>query len=130
MARTRNVALLLLVFAFGLPAWAHHAPDGPIKVHAEGATKDPVTFDHPKHFAGEPELQQNCKRCHHQVENTDAMKNEASWKCTACHTTEGKGDAPEVKEAMHGKDSGVCRECHFGSSAVKRLKCGDCHSGD
>lgn len=126
----KRIAILstLLVFGLGAAAWAHHAPTEPVKIHAEGAKKEAVVYDHQKHFAAKPELQQNCNRCHHNVENTDAKKGEAPWKCTECHTAEGKDGAPGVKDAMHGK-KGACRECHFGGDAVKRLKCGDCHNG-
>jgi hypothetical protein len=77
--------------------------------------KPPVAFDHAKH--GEVA----CVECHH---------NEADgkFKCGECHKAEPEGDTVKIKDAMHKKDSGKCRSCHFGKeTTAKKLKCADCH---
>ena len=124
--RTVIFCTILALCAWGGAGWAAgHAPKEPVTVEAKDARKAPVSFDHQAHFKAQPDLQEDCKRCHHQVEDTSVGPDQAKWVCTECHM-EKKGEAPDIKDAMHGP-KGACRDCHFGSDAVKKLKCNDCH---
>jgi hypothetical protein len=39
---------------------------------------------------------------------------------------EGKDGVSKLQDAMHGREKGACRSCHFDEGANK-LKCADCH---
>ena len=93
-------------------AVAKDAPGGVINVSSPGAKKEPVPFDHAKH------KDMKCDQCHH--------KGLDDPKCSTCHTVEGKDGVSKLQDAMHGKDKGACRSCHFDDGA-KKLKCADCH---
>ena len=104
------VAALVMLCVRAL-AGAEQAPDKLVFESKMGA----VTFDHAKH--GDVA----CVDCHHD-------EADGKFKCGGCHKAEPEGDIPKIKDAMHKKDSGKCRSCHFGKQATaKKLKCADCH---
>ena len=90
------------------------AADAPEKIviNEIQKSKPAVTLNHKAHA----DKIGKCQTCHH--------KNEAGkeQKCSECHKATKTGDAPEFKEAMHGK----CKGCH---SKEKKgpTKCDECH---
>ncbi len=106
--------LLALSLSLGARAAQVAAPAKPIQVTNFGG-KQAVTFDHAKH------AKVDCTTCHH----ASAKENH---KCGECHLAK-EGKAPAIKDAMHGKDKGVCYGCHFQAEAKHKLKCSDCHKG-
>lgn len=93
------------------------APAAPAPVTNFG-TKAPVIFDHGRH--ARPEL--TCATCHHTAA-------EGKYRCGECHGLEAAGQTPGIKDAMHGKDKGVCYACHLQKDAAHKVKCSDCHKG-
>ena len=107
------VTAVMFALSLGLgAAVAKDAPGAPVKVSNFGKKKV-VEFDHAKH------KDLKCDQCHH--------KGMDEPKCGACHKLDD-GDAPKIKDAMHGKDKGSCYECHLQKDADKKLKCADCHA--
>lgn len=104
------MSITALVLAADMPAKA-------MKVRNFG-TREAVTFDHAKHSAAKIE----CATCHH-----NAAKGE--FKCGTCHGLDAKDKTPSMKEAMHGKEKGVCYPCHVKPDAAQKKKCADCHAG-
>lgn len=105
-------AAVAVSLGLGLSALAENAPKEPVKVTNYGK-KDAVTFDHSKHSAVK------CEQCHH-----NGLKDP---KCGDCHKLDD-GEAPKIKDAMHGK-KGACYACHYDKGAEHKLKCNDCHKG-
>lgn len=117
----KNIIAILAAYALAMglvaAAFASDAPTAPIKVTNNGM-KGAVTFDHAKHAGKALE----CKTCHHKGD-------QPAVKCGTCHGAEEKGGAPNLKDAAHGKDKGVCYACHLKPEAVNKKKCADCHAG-
>lgn len=86
-------------------------------------TKDAVTFDHSLHTGEGTE----CVACHHTA--TAEAADTAQYKCGECHKVEAENDTPKIKDALHGKDKGVCYSCHLEKEAANKLKCASCHKG-
>jgi hypothetical protein len=106
------VVSVLVALGLGLgTALSADAPKGPVKVTNFGG-KEVVTFDHGKHSGAK------CADCHHN-------EKDGKFKCGECHKKE-KGKASGLKDAMHG-EKGVCKSCHFGDKAAKKLSCNGCH---
>jgi hypothetical protein len=93
------------------------APGEPITVSNFGK-KAAVTFDHALHTTQGTE----CASCHHKADSGD-------YKCGGCHKGAADGDKPKIKDALHGKDKGVCYSCHLAKEAPNKLKCANCHNG-
>ena len=111
-----TVVLFALSLGFAIAA---NMPKGDIAVDSGNGKKTAVTFSHAKHQAKDIK----CDACHHQVDGKDNTE-----KCGSCHTL-GGGDAPKLKDALHGKKGpGKCYTCHLLKGAEKKLKCGDCHT--
>ena len=104
--------VMVAVFSAGVIV----AADAPEKIVIKEIqkTKPAVTFSHKAHA----DKIGKCAECHH--------KNEAGkeQKCSECHKAKKTGDAPEFKEAMHGK----CKGCHSKDATKKApTKCDGCH---
>ena len=99
-------------------AFAKDMPAGDITIDSGNGKKPGVSFSHAKHKEGGAK----CEDCHHKGVDPDP-------KCSTCHTLDG-GDAPKLKDAMHGKDpAGACYSCHLNKeTAEKKLKCAECHA--
>ena len=111
----RTAAVLIAIVIPVAAALAVNMPAEPAQVTNYGK-KAPVLFDHAKHVG--PEL--DCAACHHN-------SGEEHYQCGSCHKLEAQGDAPAIKEAMHGKDKGVCYACHLQKGAEHKKKCAECH---
>lgn len=111
----RTVAILI---AIAIPVAASIAADMPAEPTAvtNYGKKAPVVFDHAKHAGGGLE----CASCHHTADT-------GQYKCGECHKLETENGAPPIKEAMHGKGTGVCYTCHLQKEAQNKMKCAECH---
>ncbi|GAB4256003.1 MAG: hypothetical protein Kow0092_01710 [Deferrisomatales bacterium] len=118
---TLVVACAVAVLGLGA-AWAVEMPQGPVSILTDGAKKPAVSFDHSLHMEKNPELKDNCQRCHHK--GTDSVDH---MKCRNCHGIKAEGDKPKIKDAMHKRGKGKCYACHFPKDAKKKLKCNNCH---
>ena len=100
-------------------AFAADMPGGDISIDSDNGKKPAVTFSHAKHKAKDIK----CDACHHQVKGAENFK-----ECGSCHMIDA-GDAPKLKDAMHGKDpAGACYTCHLLKGAEQKRKCADCHA--
>lgn len=115
--KKRAALTLAVLITIATAAWAAQPPAGPAKVTNFGA-KAPVVFDHAKHLEKAPD----CAACHHNGDKD-------AYKCGTCHGAEAKDKAPSIKDAMHGKEKGVCYACHLKTDAPNKKKCADCHAG-
>ena len=106
-----------VVFALSVGiSFAADMPAGDITIDSGNGKKGGVTFSHAKHKDAK------CDSCHHKGVDPDP-------KCTGCHKLDG-GDAPKLKDAMHGKDpAGACYTCHVMKDAANKMKCAQCHGG-
>ncbi len=102
--------LVAALFAAGLVIGAT-APEK-VTIKEIQKSKPGVVFDHKAHT----QRVKACAECHHK----DAAGKEQN--CFNCHKAKKEKDAPEFKEAMHGK----CKACH---TKLKKgpTKCNDCH---
>ena len=99
-------------------AFAADMPGGDISIDSGNGKKPAVSFSHASHKAKDIK----CADCHHQVKGADNFQ-----KCGECHTLDG-GDAPKLKDAMHGKKQpGACYTCHLLKGAEAKRKCAECH---
>ena len=109
-----TAVLFALSLGFSIAA---DMPAGDTTIDSGNGKKPAVTFSHTKHKVEEGK----CETCHHKGVDPDP-------KCGSCHTLDG-GDAPKLKDALHGKaPAGACYTCHLLKGAEQKKKCGDCHA--